>query len=98
MVVTFESPTPHPPSNSTSSVTHPPYLILAGTGQKLTYVGPNVQGKPGVEASLDVQYIMALGGKVVRTACFTWGYTLPRGCLFMLAASGIDEGHVTCNS
>lgn len=36
-------------------------------GRKPTVIGPNDSGNPGVEASLDIQYIMAMGNGVNTT-------------------------------
>lgn len=45
----------------------------AGSGQNLNIVGPNDQTNPGIEASLDVDYILGLGTGVNTTFWYTDG-------------------------
>lgn len=45
----------------------------AAKGRTLNYVGPNQGSNPGTEASLDVQYITALGGGANTTFWYTDG-------------------------
>ena len=45
----------------------------ASNGKTFNTFGPNVPGNPGVEANLDVQYIMAMGANVNTTFWYTPG-------------------------
>lgn len=48
-------------------------IYPAGAGQNVTIVGPNDQTNPGLEASLDVQYIASIGEGVNTTYWYTDG-------------------------
>lgn len=45
----------------------------AGIGSVLRVVGPSNSSQPGIEANLDVQYIMSVGGGVSTTFWYTNG-------------------------